>query len=357
MSTDTREASRAAQVISDLLEIAQTPAPTLAETARVAWLEQRLVDAPGTRHRDEVGNLVWRWGRGAPRLLLAVHVDHVFEAGTDLSVRRRHGRLCGPGVGDNAAALAVALNAVESLLVERPLAPGAVAFTVGEEGLGNLRGANAVAAALAPPLFIAVEGHLLERVLVDAVGSVRARVSVHGPGGHPWVDRGRPSALHALFTLGQALLDVSDDDGCVNIGLVSGGRSVNSIADAAELLVECRSLDPAALRRFEARLAALELPAPLTVRAEPLGHRPAGRLDRDHDLLRTVVAVREELGLETVLDAGSTDANAALGLGIPALTLGVARGGEMHTHAEWIDEASLDLGYRQLRAVLERLLD
>lgn len=356
MSADAREEARAAQVINDLLAIAQTPAPTLAETPRLVWLEQRLANAPGTRRRDKVGNLVWRWGKGEPRVLLAVHVDHVFETGTNLHVRRAHGRLSGPGVGDNAAAIAVTLNAVESLLIERSLAPGAVAFTVGEEGLGNLKGASAVVTAFAPPLFIAVEGHLLERVLVDGVGSVRARVSVQGPGGHPWVDRGRASAIHALLALGQELLDAPDDE-CINIGLVSGGRSVNSVADTAELLVECRSLDPSSLRRFETRLAALTLPDPLTVKAESLGHRPAGRLDRNHELLRIVTAVRTDLGLETVLDAGSTDANAALGMGIPALTLGVAIGGEMHTLAEWVEEASLDLGYRQLRAVLEQLLD
>jgi acetylornithine deacetylase/succinyl-diaminopimelate desuccinylase-like protein len=356
VSGGTRQEARAAQVVTDLVAIAQTPAPTFAETPRLEWLERRLADAPGTRSRDEAGNLVWRWGEGGPRVLVAAHVDNVFDADTDLTVRRAGRTLIGPGVGDNAAAIAVTLNAVESLLAGPPLAPGAVAFTVGEEGLGNLKGARAVTAALAPLLFIAVEGHLLDRLLVDAVGSIRARVSVHGPGGHPWVDRGRQSALHALLAVGQALIDAPDGDSCINIGLASGGRSVNSIADQAELVVECRSLEPSTLERFEAQLAALEVPAPLTLQADVLGNRPAGRLDRNHELLRTVVAVREELGLETLLDAGSTDANAALGNGIPALALGVAHGGEMHTPSEWIDETSLDLGYRQLHTVLERLL-
>ncbi|RDI73631.1 Acetylornithine deacetylase/Succinyl-diaminopimelate desuccinylase [Gaiella occulta] len=347
---------RTARLVADLIAIAEIPAPTFDEVRRIDWLEQRLTNAPGTRTRDDAGNLVWRWSDGKPRVLVAAHVDNVFAAETDLTVRRADGLLVGPGVGDNAAAIAVTLNVVEQLLDERPLAPGAVAFTVGEEGLGNLRGARAAIAALAPRLFIAVEGHLIDHVLVDAVGSVRAQVCVEGPGGHPWVDRGRPSALHELLAVGHELLKDGIGGSSVNIGLASGGRSVNSIADHAELVVECRSLDPVTLDRFEALLRELEVPPPLTVRAEVLGRRPAGRLDHDHDLLRTVMAARTELGLDTLLEAGSTDANVALSSGIPALTLGVARGGDMHTSGEWIDESSLEIGYRQLELVIRQLL-
>jgi acetylornithine deacetylase/succinyl-diaminopimelate desuccinylase-like protein len=283
-------------------------------------------------------------------------VDSVFGDETELSVRHVDGKIIGPGVGDNAAAIAVTIAAVGQLLEENPVAAGAVVFTVGEEGLGNLGGARGATSELQPELFIAVEGHLLDRVLVDAVGSVRARVTVRGPGGHPWVDRGRPSALHELLALGSSLLEAEPGGACVNIGLVSGGLSVNSIAAEASLVVECRSLHSSALQAFEDGLGALMVEPPLTVGTEVLGHRPAGRLDRGHSLLQTVIEVREELGLEATLDAGSTDANVPLGAGIPALTLGVARGGDMHTTREWIDEASLDQGRRQLYGVLKRLL-
>ena len=94
--------------------------------------------------------------------------------------------------------------------------PGlAVAFTVGEEGLGDLRGARAACAALEPHAVIALEGHGLDEVMIDHVGSVRARVAVTGPGGHSWWDRETPSAVHALVGIASDLVatraNVGDD--------------------------------------------------------------------------------------------------------------------------------------------------
>lgn len=343
-------------LVDRVLEIAAIPAPTFAEEARLAWLEQALAGAPGERYRDEAGNLIWRFGEGRPRLLVLAHVDTVFPAETELRFERSGDVLTGPGVGDNAAALAVTVDVVSELLASGAAAPGAVAFTVGEEGLGDLAGARAACAALRPQVALAVEGHGLDRVVVDCVGSVRLRVTVRGPGGHSWADRGRPSAVHALIDLATALKRRGSGRAPVNIGVISGGRSVNTIADRAELLAEARALEEEPLARFERFARALCLEAPLALEVETVGRRPAGRLDRAHPLLAAVRAVRSELGLPDELGEGSTDANAALALGIPALTVGVARGGGMHTLAEHIDGATLATGREQLARILRRLL-
>lgn len=337
-------------------ELAQIPAPTFAEEPRLAWLEQRLARRPGRRYRDGAGNLIWAWGEGAARLLLLAHVDTVFPADTPLRAVREGDDLVGPGVGDNAAAVIVALDVVSGLLAAAEPAPGALAFTVGEEGLGNLRGSKEACASLRPDRAIAVEGHGLGEVVVDAVGSVRARVTVTGPGGHSWGDRGRPSAVHALLELGSQLVRGSTRELPVNVGLLSGGRAVNAIADRAELLVEVRALDEGPLDAFASELELLAVAAPLAIAVELVGRRPAGRLDREDPLLATVREVRAELGLADVLGDGSTDANAALALGIPALTLGVAEGSGTHTLGERISVPSLARGRDQLDAVLRRLL-
>jgi acetylornithine deacetylase/succinyl-diaminopimelate desuccinylase-like protein len=287
---------------------------------------------------------------------LAAHVDTVFPADAELHIREQNGHLVGPGVGDNAAAVAVAVHVVEELLAEGTRAPGAVAFTVGEEGLGNLRGATELCRTLRPEAFIALEGHGLDEVLVDAVGSLRARLTVRGPGGHSWEDRGTPSAVHALLALAAELAELGTREAPVNIGTLAGGRSVNTIADHGELLVERRALAQEPLDQFAEALDRLRLPAPLAVATEVVGRRPAGRLERDDPLLLTVLAVRERLGLPATLGEGSTDANAALAAGIPALCIGVARGESMHALHERIDRASLAEGTAQVREVLRALL-
>lgn len=343
-------------LLDDLLALASVPAPTFAEEPRLAWLEKRLADVPGRRERDAAGNLLWRFGSGPIRLLILAHVDTVFPLDVPLSFESRDGRITGPGIGDNVAAIVAVVHALSALLTRGEQGACVVAFTVGEEGLGNLRGARTACAELRPAYAIAVEGHGLEHVLVDAVGSVRLQARVTGPGGHSWEDRGTPSAIHACLRLGESLLALDAPDAPVNIGLVSGGQSINSIASIAELAVEKRSLDEVKLERFAAAARALVLEPPLVLSVEEVGRRPAGRLDRDHPLLSTVRGVRGSLGLPDVLGAGSTDANAALALGIPALTLGVAHGGQMHTPQEWLDEASLETGLRQLERVFESLL-
>ena len=311
--------------------------------------------ADGQRCRDAAGNLVWSWGDGRPELAVLAHVDTVFPAETPLSFRRAEGRLIGPGIGDNAAAVVVALHAASEFLGEAPARAGAVVFTVGEEGLGNLRGAVAACQGLQPAAVVAVEGHGLERVLVDAVGSARLRVLVEGPGGHSWVDRGRPSAVHGLLALGQELLAHATPDNPVNLGTISGGQSVNTIAAQAELIAEMRSLDEEPLDAFVGAAESL-VHEPLTVTVEGVGRRPAGRLDRASPLLAAVRSVRRDLGLPDELEAGSTDANAALARGIPAVALGCSYGQGMHTTGEWIESDALKLGLRQLAGVLEKLL-
>jgi len=330
--------------VDELATFAAIPAPTGAEGKRLDWLERRLGGAPGHRHRDGAGNLIWSFADGRPELLVMAHVDTVFDASTELRFQRDGDALVGPGVGDNATAVMAVVWALEHIGAPPGLV---VAFTVGEEGLGNLRGARQVCGELAPELAIAVEGHGLDHVVTEHVGSVRARMTVTGPGGHSWRDRGIPSALHELMALAAPLIV----DGA-NIGRMAGGGAVNAIASEAEMFVELRSLEDGELERFEQRLGALSATTPLSVACEVVGRRGAGRIDGQHPLVRGVIAARRQVGLAEVYGDGSTDANAAATLGIPAVGIGCANGSGMHTLHERIELSSLELGVAQLEAVL-----
>jgi tripeptide aminopeptidase len=354
MSATTDHAER--ELLDDVIALARIPAPTFAEEARLSWIERRLEKAPGQHRRDGVGNVLWTWGEGRTRLLITAHVDTVFPADTPLEITRDGRFLTGPGVGDNAAAIATTIAVVEDLLSRNDLATGAVAFTVCEEGLGNLRGVSAALDELMPQAVVALEGHGLEHVIADAIGSVRARITIRGPGGHPWIDRDRPSAIHGLLELGAALVAIPHESTSVNVGLLSGGRSINTIAEEAELLLEARAINGSALDAMVAKCERLTAPDSLELVVEFVGRRPAGRLPRDSDLLRVVLAIREELRLPTTIEGGSTDANAALARGIPAIALGVAIGSNMHTAAERIEIDSLRAGRRQLECLVRRIL-
>ena len=108
----------------------------------------------------------------------------------------------GPGVGDDSVAVA-ALSEVARQLAATPGVPVWLLATVGEEGLGDLKGVRGALAAPAGPVgaLIAVEGNYLGRVSRVGVGSLRWRVTVRGPGGHAWEASSAPSAVHAMASM------------------------------------------------------------------------------------------------------------------------------------------------------------
>lgn len=345
-----------AAIAADAVALARLHGGTGHERVRVDWLQRRLAQAPGSRYVDDVGNLVWTFGPPPYRLAVLVHVDDVFGVGTTRDITEHDGWLCGPGIGDNAIAVAITAAVAERVLVGS-VTPVALVFTVGEEGLGGLRGARHACRELAPEAVLALEGHGSDRVFTGAVGSLRVRFTVTGPGGHSWWDRGRPSAVHELVGLLRVMIASASAQLPVNVGLVDGGTGVNAIAGRASATVEWRSTDQAALDRQEAALADLAVPPGLRISVERLDRRPAGSVPLTHPLVAAVLRARRSVGLpETVAD-GSTDANAALAAGIPAVALGCCQGEDMHAPTERIRVGSIAPGARQLRAVLAEILE
>ena len=334
-----------------LTRIAQTPAPTFDEEARASLIEELWRGLGHAPVRDEVGNVLLRLGPPEGQaLLLAAHLDSVFGPETDVSVREEAGRLIGPGVGDNAASLAVLTAFLRDLDVKTLTRPLWLSANVGEEGLGDLRGAKALLSAHARQLaaFVAVDGYL-GVVVTRAVGVRRHRVIFSAQGGHSWGDQA-PSALHGLGLAISALyalpLPLSPRT-TLNVGVASGGNSVNSIASSAELLLDLRSLDPRLLNdldskaRYAVQGAARQ--AGVHVRLEQVGDRPGGDLHSDK-LLRLARQACAPVGLDLKTAASSTDANAAAPHGIPSLALGVYRGGNAHREDEWVQPGSLNIG-------------
>jgi tripeptide aminopeptidase len=342
-----------AAIAADAVALAELHGGTGHERVHIDWLRRRLADAPGRRHVDDAGNLVWTFGPGPYRLAVLAHVDDVFGEATERGVTQRDGWLCGPGIGDNAIAVATAAAVCEHL----GAAPLAVVFTVGEEGLGGLRGARHACRELAPEAVLALEGHGSGRVFTEAVGSLRVRLTVTGPGGHSWWDRGRPSAVHELVDLLRTMITPAPAPLSVNIGLIDGGTGVNAIAARASAAVEWRATDQGALDRQEAALAGLTVSPGLRLSAERLDRRPAGSLPLSHPLVAAVLRARRSVGLPEITGDGSTDANAALAAGIPAVALGCCEGEDMHAPTERIRVGTIGAGAGQLRAVLTEILE
>ncbi len=345
--------------------ICEVPAPTFAESRRAA-LVVALWRAAGLRPRvDEVGNVLADVpGGSGPRVVLAAHLDTVFDVDTDVTVREEDGRWYAPGLGDNSASLGVVTATAETIaagaLEARPRL--LLAATVGEEGLGDLRGAKALVAAMRDRVdaFVAIDGHL-PGVVHKGVGSVRYAARFSGPGGHSWGDYGTPSAVHALGDAIHALTRIEVPRvprSTVNVGVAQGGTTVNAIAETATCTVDLRSVDAATLARLakeaEQRVRSVARRHGVEVALERVGERPAAS-GGNEDLVGAAERALRSVGHEPVRSASSTDANAAMAAGLPALCFGVYRGGDAHRAGEWIEPASLDEGMAALAALLAEL--
>jgi tripeptide aminopeptidase len=337
---------RAAEVTARTIALAGVPAPSGRESQRAemvaAWFEK---DGFERVWSDELGNC-WALARpgSGPAIVLAAHLDTVFGFDIEHGARREGDKLFGPSVGDDSVAVA-ALPALGSMLAEtKGSAPVFVVATVGEEGLGNLAGARHAVANPPSPLaaFIAIEGNYLGRVATTGVGSCRFRVTVSTPGGHAWEQSAAPSAVHEAAAIVTALsrLETRPGETSLNVGRFTGGEAINARARSATFDLELRGADARALDMLESSAKALVYAcraATVGVEAEDLGRRPGGRLSPGHPLLEAVRSAHSAHGWPCHEIGASTDANAALAAGIPALALGITTGSGEHTPAEWID--------------------
>lgn len=224
-----------------------------------------------------------------------------------------------------------------------------LAATVGEEGLGDLRGARALLDAIPCDAFVALEGHGLESIQTAGIASARLIATTTGPGGHSWGDRGRPSAVHQLVEALHAALEAAAG-GHVNVGVIRGGTSINSIAAEAEAEIDLRDPDDAAL---DVRCAAVERAldrAGASVRR--VGRRPGGITSADHPLVAAAQAARAAAGLPPAQEsASSTDANAAMGRGLPAICVSLTDGAGAHTPDEHVEIGPLAAGLACVEAL------
>lgn len=357
-------------IVALTLELTAVAAPTGEEGVRAERVTAHLRAAGLAVESDAVGNvLAWRaeddWSpadaaASTPPVVVTAHLDTVFGPEVALAPRREGDRLLGPGVGDNTVAVATLI------VLGRELAAGALgeayplvlAATVGEEGLGDLRGVKHLLGTTPVRAHVSLEGHLLDEIVVGGIGSVRLRARYAGAGGHSWGDRGTPSAADALLRAGVAALEAVPDGLHVNVGVVRAGTTVNAIAAEGELLVDLRDEDEDRLQDTAARVVgALEHVGPgIAARVERVGHRPAGRMDDRHPLLRAARGARGDVGLPPAReDIGSTECNAAYPLGVPTVCVGLTHGGDMHRESEWISVPPLGAGMAAVRALVRRL--
>jgi len=351
--------------VKELIALNEIPAPPFKEEVRAkAYLEMLRKEGLSDVELDGEGNALGvRRGRGpagGPMVAIVAHIDTVFPEGTDVKVKRDGTRLAAPGIGDNTRGIALMLAVVRAINAGGFKTANDLLFVgnVGEEGEGDLRGVKFLMRQGKYKdrikQFIAIDGQDPASITRGGVGSLRYRVTFKGPGGHSY---GAFGLVNPAFAMGNAIAKFArlqvpaTPKTTFNVGIVSGGTSVNSIPAEVQMVVDLRSESCAELKKVneaflgvvgeavaEENKARSTREGPITADQALIGDRPCGETLMTTPIVQTATAVIKAFGLTPSYGISSTDSNVPMNLGIPAITIGRGGpGGRAHAPDEWTD--------------------
>ena len=350
------------QTMKDLVTLTEVLAPPFGEDKRGKVFGKMLMDAGiDSVWTDKVGNVIGlRKGTSGESGYVGVdaHLDVVFPEGTDVTVTKVGDTLKAPGIGDDTRGLSMLISMLKAMnkaeiKTEKDLL---IVGTVGEEGLGDLRGMKYMfnESGLDIDAWIAIDGGSIGRISNAGLGSKRYKLVVSGKGGHSWGDFELANPHHAL---GKAIDMFSKDawtytSGDIsktsfNVGRIGGGTSVNSIPFESWMEVDMRAIDPKNLDEIESifknsvekAISAYNVSGvkgEVTYELEKIGDRPSGELPATLPLIQRAMAATQYFGVEPSLGRGSTNINIPVSLGIPSVCIGRGgKGGGAHSLHEW----------------------
>ena len=348
------------QLIRDLCAI---PAPSHHEEKRAAFCKAWF-EANGGKgvYIDEALNVVCPHHVTDDNrvVVFMAHTDTVFPDLEPMPFIETEDTFRCPGVGDDTANLAVLMICARYFL-QKDIAPRmGILFVANscEEGLGNLKGCRAIVKDFGDRMdaLVTFDGSRLDKITDRAVGSHRYRVNVKTEGGHSFGAFGNRNAIAVLSSMIGTLYSVkvpqeAGSKTTYNVGTITGGTSVNTIAQEAEMLYEYRSDNRSCLAKMEdmfRKVVEAYRATGVEVEVEKVGDRPCtGDVDPDAQAVLTALSadsIRRVTGMEPAYFSGSTDCNIPLSVGIPAVCMGLVVASGAHTRTETLQLSSLPQG-------------
>ncbi len=343
------------------IELNQVPAPPFKEATRAQRFKE-LLTAAGAQNVwiDSIGNvLALRKGKkGGKTIVLDAHLDTIFPEGTDVTVKMKGDTLFAPGIADDTRGLVAMIAVLKALEKVNLETTDDVLFiaSVGEEGIGNLRGVKYVLdkSKIKIDSWISIDGIEINEVTNGALGSLRYRVTINGPGGHSWVGFGRGNPHHAMakglnyFADAASKFTFTGIKTSFNVGRTGGGTSVNSIPFESWAEIDMRSEGHIQLMKIDSIFKAclkkglveynedLKNTPSLTISFKQIGNRPTGVTQESAPLVQRSLAAASYFVAKPSLSIGSTNSGAPTSKGIPAITIGAGgKSNNEHSLDEW----------------------
>lgn len=354
-------------LLANLVMIGEIPSPTFQENERIEFLLNRFNEAGLTESSiDDGGNGIGllKGTDSEKAILINAHADTVFSKKTDHTMQVSGDRITGPGVADNSLGMAV-LATLPYLLEQLNFKLKNDLVLLGGSkslGRGDLEGIRFF---LENNKFdighaLCIEGIELGRLSYSSIGMLRGEITCKVPESYDWSRFGDASAI---LTLNEVINKINDirlpkrPRTSIVMGSIIGGTSFNTIAKDATLGFEVRSesqeVVESAGQTIEDIVKEVSSKTGDEIDLDIFAKRSPGGIPYAHPLNQCARKVMSELNIEPRLAPSTSELSALIDKQIPALTLGITSGDNIHRETETILIKPI---YKGLAQIIEMII-
>jgi len=357
-------------IITNIVLIGQTPAPTFREKKRSKLFMDRLaefqVDEVTTDgYRNPIGIL-----RGSdpskPPIFVLAHLDTFFEKGQRINYTIKENTITGPGLLDNSLGVGVitSLPAIFKRLDLQFESDIVLAGTIQSIGKGNLRGVRHLLKTWPTPIRggICIEGVELGRLNYFSDGMIRGEIHCSISGDRGKLDEYTPNAVIVLNEVINEIMNLKITQrprSRIVIGKIRGGANHGKIAFEAALGFEIRSDSYKMVKKIFGHIKdiveGISHENEVDLNLKTISNLRASRLKYNHPLVKNSAAVLETLGIKPFSKSTESALSIFLSQKIPAVTLGITHGENVYKDKATMEIEPMYKGIAQVIGVLKAI--
>jgi len=353
-------------VLSTMVMVNEIPAPTFQERNRATFLVDRfseleMLNASLDEKDNVLGILPGR--RGDRDILVAAHLDTLFDEKVDHTVTLEPSMVIGPGVSDNSLGVAV-LGTLPLILERIGLELDANLVLLGSSrslGTGDLEGLRFVLNNYKRPFTAAVclEGIRIGRLSFASIGMLRGELSYSIPEQYDWTKFNSVGAIVDMNDIINRILEIPlplKPKTSIVLGQIEAGSTYNSLPTKAKLRFEIRSESDQIVSDLAKRISILaeEMTSKTgaLVSFREVARRKPGGTDFSHPLNTIGRDILKNLGVTPRITPSTSEVSALIDKGIPAVTVGITKGENAGSLEESVEIEPISKGLAQLAALL-----
>lgn len=356
-------------VLSTMIMVNEIPSPTFKERKRADFLvdrfsEMEMLNASVDEKDNVLGIIPGR--RGDRDILVAAHLDSLFDVNVDHTVTLEPSAAIGPGLSDNSLGVAV-LGTLPLILERIGLQLDANLVLLGSTrslGQGDLEGLRFVLDNYKRPFAAAVclEGAKIGRLSFSSIGMLRGELTYRIPDQYDWTKFNSVGAIVDMNDMINRILEIPlprKPNTTIVMGQIEAGTAYNIIPTKARLRFEIRSESEEIVSALATRINYLaeEMTSKTgaVVKFREIARRSPGGTDFSHPLNTIGREILKRLDITPRISPSTSEIAALIEKGIPAVTIGLTDGENAGELEESVHLEPISKGLAQLAALLKAI--